>query len=84
MLHLLLLLGGLELPEEVQPVGGLCLVAVDGQRHREGQHHGDQNVLSGNVVVGAVPEQINTSDYNFGQNNFEKKFSKIITEKAWA
>ncbi len=57
MLHFLFLFRGLQLPEEVQPVGGLCLVAVDCQRHCEGQHHSDQNVLCGNVVVGAVPEQ---------------------------
>ena len=56
VLHLLLLLCGLELPEEVQPVGGLCLVAVYGQGHREGQHHGYQHILGRNVVVRTVPE----------------------------
>ncbi len=53
--HFLLLLGGLQLPEEVQPVGSLSLVAVDGEGHREGQHHGHQYILGGDVVVGTVP-----------------------------
>ena len=62
MLHLLLLLGGLQLPEKVQSVGGLRLVAVDGQGHREGQHHGDDDILSSDVVLGAIP--VCTSNYS--------------------
>ena len=46
---------GLELPQEVEPVGGLRLVAVNDERDDEGVDDGDHEKLGRNVVVGKFP-----------------------------
>ena len=48
---------GLELPQEVQPVGGLSLVTVNDERDDERVDDGDHEELGRDEVVGEFPEK---------------------------
>ena len=54
--HLFFLLGRLQFPEEVQPVGGLGLVAMYHQSHHKHRQDPTHQVLGSDVLWGHVPE----------------------------
>jgi hypothetical protein len=53
----------LKFPQEVQPVGGFCLVAVNDEGDDEGVDDGDHEVLGGDEVVRQFSEKMKQKSF---------------------
>ena len=55
MFHLFFLVGGLELPQEIQAVSRLCLVAMNHQSHNESNDNKYDKIFAGQKFLRQFP-----------------------------